>query len=36
MAMEILLSLAFGLWICLTAFAYRGFTSDRRGDDERR
>ena len=28
--MEIILSVAFGLWICITAFAYRAFTGDRK------
>lgn len=32
--MEIILSVAFGLWICVTAFVYRAFTGDKRGRDE--
>lgn len=29
--MEIILSVAFGLWISITAFAYRALTSDKQG-----
>lgn len=28
--MEIILSVAFGLWICITAFVYRAITADKR------
>lgn len=34
--MEIILSVAFGLWICITAFAYRAFTADKRKRDKDR
>ena len=28
--MEIVLSVAFGLWICITACAYRAFTAEKK------
>lgn len=34
--MEIILSVAFGLWICITAFAYRAFTAARQEGEEDR
>lgn len=34
--MEIILSVAFGLWICITAFVYRGFTADKKERDKDR
>jgi len=34
--MEIVLSVAFGLWICVTALAYRAFTSDKQGSEKKK
>jgi hypothetical protein len=34
--MEIILSLAFGLWIIITAFVYRAFTTHKhKGEDDK-
>lgn len=34
--MEIVISVAFGLWICITAFVYRAFTTETRERDKDR
>lgn len=34
--MEIILALAFGLWICVTAFAYRAFTSKKKRSEKQK
>ena len=34
--MEAILSVAFGVWSCITAFAYRGFTAEKKESEKDR